>query len=100
MANARRRGNFISSLIVRGVQLNKEEELNEGIGSYFKSFFEEPRVRRPDVESSLFKTLNSLDNEILKGHFSKEEISKALSDLGGDKVLGMDGFTLAFWKFC
>ena len=100
MANVRRKGNFISSLTVRGVRLNKEEELKEGIGSYFKSLFEEPLVRRPDVESGFFKTLDSLDNEILEGQFSEEEISKALSDLGGDKVPGPDGFTLAFWKFC
>ena len=99
-SNASRRGNFISSLTVRGVRLNKEEELKEGIGSYFKSLFEEPRVRRPDVESSLFKILDLLDNEILEGHFSEEKVSKALSDLGGDKAPGSDGFTLAFWKFC
>ena len=46
-----------------------------------------------------FKTLDSLDNESLEGHFSEEEVTKALSDLGGDKVLGPDGFTLAFWNF-
>ena len=100
MANARRRGNFISSLIVRGVWLVKEEELKEGIGSYFKSLFEEPQVRRLDVESSFFKTLDSLDNETLEGHFSEEEVSKALSDLGEDKAPRPDGFTLAFRKFC
>ncbi|KAJ9689585.1 hypothetical protein PVL29_014989 [Vitis rotundifolia] len=100
MANARRRGNFINSLTVRGVRLNKEEELKEGIGSYFKSLFEEPLVRRPDVESGLFKVLDSLDNEILEGQFSNEEVFKALSALGGDKALGPNGFTLAFWKFC
>ncbi|RVW74710.1 hypothetical protein CK203_047882 [Vitis vinifera] len=40
MANARRRGNFIGSLTVTGVRLNKEEKFKEGIGSYFKSLFE------------------------------------------------------------
>ncbi|RVX00295.1 Transposon TX1 uncharacterized 149 kDa protein [Vitis vinifera] len=77
-----------------------KEELREGIGSYFKSLFEEPRVRRPDVESSLFKTLDALDNETLEGHFSEEEVYKAISELGGDKAPRPDGFTLAFWKFC
>ena len=100
MANVRRKGNFISSLTVRGVQLDKNEELKEEIGSYFKSLFEESLVRRPSVESGLFRTLDSLDNETLEGSFSEEEVSKALSDLGGDKALGLDGFTLAFWKFC
>ena len=99
MDNARRRGNFINSLTVRGVQLDKDEELKEGIGSYFKSLFEESLVRRPVVESGLFRTLDSLDNETLEGSFSEEEVSKALSDLGGDKKPGLDGFTLAFWNF-
>ena len=100
MTNARKRGNFISSMTIRGVRLDNEEELKEGIGSYFKSLFEESLVRRPDMESVLFKTLDSLDNETLEGHFSEEEVSKALLDLGGDKALGLGGFTLAFWKFC
>ena len=100
MANARRRGNFISSLTVRGIRLSKEEELKEGIGSYFKSMFEDPIVRRPEVESGLFNTLDSLDNDILERQFSNEEVLRALSDLGGDKAPGPDGFTLAFWKTC
>ncbi|RVW38098.1 hypothetical protein CK203_095113 [Vitis vinifera] len=91
MANARRRGDFINSLTVRGVRLDKEEELKEGIGSYFKSLFEESLVRRLVVESGLFRTLDSLDNETLEGPFSEEEVSKALSDLGGDKEPGPDG---------
>ena len=52
------------------------------------------------MESSLFKTLDSLDNEILEGQFSEEEVSKAFSDLRGDKAPGSDGFTLVLWKFC
>ncbi|XP_034697248.1 uncharacterized protein LOC117923113 [Vitis riparia] len=100
IANASRKGNFISSLTVKGVQLDKKEELKEGIRSYFKSLFEESLVRIPAVESGLFRTLYSLDNETLEGPFSKEGVSKALSDLEGDKVLGPDGFMLAFWNFC
>ena len=96
MANARRRGDFINSLTVRGVRLDKEEELKEGIGSYFKSMFEETPVRRPTVDSGLFKTLDLLDNETLEGPFSEEEVSKALSNLVGDKALGPDSFSLAF----
>ena len=69
MANARSRGNFISSLMIGGVRLDKVEELKEGIGSYFKSLFEETLVRRRAVDLGLFRTLNSLDNETLEGPF-------------------------------
>ena len=68
MANAGKRGNFINSLTVKGVRLNKEE-LKKGIGSYFKSMFEETQVRRPVVVSGLFRNLDSLDNETLEGSF-------------------------------
>ena len=57
-------------------------------------------MRRPEVESGLFNTLDSLDNDILERQFSNEEVLRALSDLGGDKAPGPDGFTLAFWKTC
>ena len=96
MTNARRRGNFISSLTVRGLRLNKEEEFKEGIWSYFKSLFEEPLARRLDVESGFFKILDSLDNEILERQFSEEEVSKALSDLG---VIRRQGWMVLRWHF-
>ena len=53
-------------------------------------------MRRPEVESGLFNTLDSLDNDILEGQFSIEGVLRALSNLGGDKAPGPDGFTLAF----
>ena len=58
--------------------------------------FEETHVKRPDVVSRLFRSLDSLDNEGFEGPFSNKEATKALSDLGGDKALGPDGFSLAF----
>lgn len=96
MANERRRGNFINSLTVGGVRLEKEEELKEGFGSYFKALFEEPQVRRPDVDSELFMRIDATDNEGLEGPFLEAEMTKALSELGGDKAPGLDGFSLAF----
>ena len=32
--------------------------------------------------------------------FSEEEMFAALSSCCGDKALGSDGFTMAFWLFC
>ena len=55
--------------MIGGVRLDKVEELKEGIGSYFKSLFEETLVRRRAVDLGLFRTLNSLDNETLEGPF-------------------------------
>ena len=51
------KGNFINSLTVRSVRLTEEEELKEGIGSYFKSMFEETQVRRTVMVLGLFRIL-------------------------------------------
>ncbi|RVW75325.1 hypothetical protein CK203_052932 [Vitis vinifera] len=44
-----------------------------------------------------------MDNEGLEGPFSKDEVAKALSELGGDKALGLewvlDGFVEVFLAY-
>ena len=88
---------ILLAALLLGDSLEKEE-LKEGIGSYFKAMFEEPQARRPDVASELFMRIDAIDNEGLEGPFL-EEVTKALSKLGGDKAAGPNGFSLAFWKF-
>ena len=36
----------------------------------------------------------------MEGIFIEEEVLAALKDMNGDKALGPDGFTTAFWKSC
>ena len=43
--------------------------------------------------------LASSEVEGLKILFSEEEVFAALLELGKDKALGLDGFTMAFWFF-
>ena len=97
MANARRNGNFISSVTISGICLEKEEELKEGIFSHFSEMFKEPKVGRPDIATELFKSIDSMDREVLEGPFSEEEVTSALADLGGDKAPWK--FSLARWVF-
>ena len=59
--NAHRIGNLISSLKVNGIKIEEEEELNGGIATSFKSVFENPQVKRPDLEVDLFKGTEALD---------------------------------------
>ena len=48
----------------------------------------------------MFDSLPNVDLEALEIPFSKEEVLAALSSLSGDKVIGLDGFFMAFWQFC
>lgn len=47
-----------------------------------------------------FEALDSLDATKLVEPFLKEEVFKALLDLNGDKALGPNGFSMAFWQCC
>lgn len=55
---------------------------------------------RSSIGGMTFDSLPSVDVDGLETPFSKEEILVGLSNLSGDKVLGLDGFTMTFLKFC
>lgn len=59
-----------------------------------------PGEWRPNIKSMRFEALDSLDATKLVEPFLKEEVFKALLDLNGDKALGPNGFSMAFWQCC
>ena len=59
-----------------------------------------PREWRPNIKIMRFEALDSLDATKLVKPFLKEEVFKALLDLNGDKALGSNGFSMAFWQCC
>ncbi|KAL6338115.1 hypothetical protein AAG906_010684 [Vitis piasezkii] len=71
MANAQRRRNFLAKLKVNGELLVGEDSNKEG----------------PIVSAAL------------EFPFFEEEVLATLFDLDGDKALGQDGFSLAFWQY-
>ena len=78
----------------------KRRSLKKAFFSHFREMFKEPQVRRPDMATELFKSIDSTDREVLEGPFSEEEVTIALAKLGGDKAPGPKVFSLAFWKSC
>ena len=53
---------------------------------------------RPNYDGLSFKGLEVSEASRLESFLSKEEVSKALTDLNGDKASGPNGFTMAFWQ--
>lgn len=47
-----------------------------------------------------FDVLQSQNATKLEELFREEEVFIALSDFNGDKALGLDGFSMAFWQCC
>ncbi|RVW27697.1 Transposon TX1 uncharacterized 149 kDa protein [Vitis vinifera] len=100
MTNARRRRNFIAKIRVNDELLTEEDGIKEGVASAFCRILSESGEWRLTIGIPTFDSLPSDDAEGLETPFSKEEVLVGLFDLCGDKALGMDGFIMAFWKFC
>ena len=66
----------------------------------FQNLLSDPGGWCPCLNSLEFDSIGVEETARLEEMFSVEEVSSALSELNGDKALGPDGFSLAFWQFC
>ena len=55
---------------------------------------------KTDIEGLQLQRLNHVEAEGLEQPFTEEEIHAALMGMNGDKALGSNGFTMAFWHSC
>ena len=75
---------LVASPLVESAWKNKKS-LKKSIFSHFREMFKEPQVRRSYMATELFKSIDSMDREILEGPFPEKEVTSALANLGGDK---------------
>ena len=78
----------------------EDQEVRKGIVNAFQNLLSEESGWRADIEGLHLNQLNSREAEDLEMPFSEEEIHLALMEMKGDKALGPDGFTAAFWQAC
>ncbi|RVX19221.1 hypothetical protein CK203_008528 [Vitis vinifera] len=100
MTNAHRRNNYLDRIKINGVWMTEEQEVREGIVNAFWHLLSEEPGWRADIEGLYLNHLNSREAEVLELPFTEEEIHSALMEMNGDKALGPDGFTVAFWQAC
>ena len=99
MANSRRRGNHITKMKINEVWVKEDDEMNQGIVEAFKSLLSDTGEWRANLEGLNFQRINEAEAERLETPFTVDEVFTTLSNLNGDKALGSDGYTLAFWQF-
>ena len=78
----------------------KLSDIQDQVVGFYKSLYQEPKARRPTVDGLDFASLDESDRFSLEREFDREEIIVALREAEGDKALGPDGFTLAFFQKC
>ncbi|RVW25093.1 hypothetical protein CK203_113755 [Vitis vinifera] len=99
MANVHRRRNNVDQIRINGVWHSEENEISERIVNAFRSLLSNPGDWRPPLFGLQCETLQNLDADALEAQFTEEEVHGALLGCSGDKALGPDGFTMAFWQF-
>lgn len=76
---------------------NREEIIN-----HFKKFLTSLYVKedwvRPLVDNIAFDSINSDKAQWLERDFNEDEVQHAILNLEGDKGLGQDNFSIAFFK--
>ena len=99
IANAHSKRNWLSKLKVNGCWHSEENNLKNSVVGAFQKLYSEEEGWRPSIDRLSFMGLDNSEVEGLENPFPEEEVFAALTDLGKDKALGPNGFTMAFWLF-
>jgi hypothetical protein len=99
-ANANRRNNCIESMTNEELKWKTLDEIREGIVAFYKDLYSEREHWRPVLGGVEFSSLEAEEATHLERPFSEEEVTLALHQISGEKALGPDGFTLAFFHHC
>lgn len=68
------------------------------IAAYFMKLYKEPGIRRSKLNGVRFKCISASMRVWLERPF--EEMKRVVWSKDDDKALGLDGFTMAFFKSC
>ena len=97
MANSHRRRNCIKKVRVNGNWFEDEASIKREVTTSFHSF--RSWGLAPCLSGLNFKEHGRDATNSLEVHFTVDEVYVVLSDLNGDKALGLDGFPIDFWHF-
>jgi hypothetical protein len=75
-------------------------EIKEHIVQFYSNLYFEQVTWRPRVDGLSFHSIDADESIWLERDFEEQEVWEVVRDLNGDKALGPDGFTMAFFKRC
>ncbi|XP_058767069.1 uncharacterized protein LOC131640701 [Vicia villosa] len=96
----RRRRNAISAIMGRNGLVEWVDGVKEEVKHHFEEFFRENSRSRPESIDLNFKRLSEEDSRWFDRPFTEAEVKDAVWDCDGNKSLGPDGFSFAFFKNC
>ena len=100
LAKSHRNANFIKRIEVDGVIHEDESDVRSQLVLFYQGLFEEIGLGRPTMDGLDFACIVEEERLTLEKEFTKEEVIQVLMEMEGDKALGLDGFTMAFFHNC
>jgi hypothetical protein len=98
VANSHRKFNHVDSLNINGALSKTPMEIKEQhIVHFYNSLYFEQCSWRPRVNGLSFLSIDVDESTWLEREFKENEMWDVVRDLNGDKALGLDGFTMAFF---
>jgi hypothetical protein len=100
LANSHRNVNSIAKMNIDGILSSNQDEIRDHIAFFYENLYMETGYSRPMLDGMQFSAISGEDAEWLERPFDEEEIAGVVQGFNGDKALGPDGFSLAFFQKC
>lgn len=100
IANSHRNTNTIDKLNINGITSTCQDEIQEHISQFYEQLNLEDGYCRPQLDGIHFYAISREEAEWLERPFDEEEIFTVVQGFNGDKALGPNGFSLAFFQNC
>jgi hypothetical protein len=100
LANSHRRHNTIEALVVDGQLTDDRTVIQDHIVEFYKKLYSEQYQWRPKADDLSFLSIDEDDRIWMECEFEEDEIWAVIQNFKGNKALGLDGFTMAFFQKC
>ena len=82
-------------------ELSTDQGIIEGcISHFYRQLYSKNQVHRLLLDEAVFSSIFEEDAIWLDRPFDEDEVFRVVHDFNGDKALGPDGFTMAFFQTC
>ncbi|WMV46585.1 hypothetical protein MTR67_039970 [Solanum verrucosum] len=83
-----------------GVMVEDPREVKKVIVSYYERLYTKTEEWRPQLEMENCPRVSAEDNLALMHLFGSQEVFESIKACAGDKALGLDGYSMEFFKQC
>jgi hypothetical protein len=91
---------MIEALVVDGQLTGDRTVIKYHIVEFYEKLYSEQFQWRPRVDDLSFPSIDEEDRIWLEREFEEDEIWAVIQNFKGDKALGPDGFSMAFFQKC